>query len=158
MHARVRPPRFTFAWRSIASSIASGPMCGRSGSTNTMSESHIADIGVRRFSTSRSPRASRFFLKRSSTLCIAFSVPGTPPVISEPSRHRGTTRCRLRSCFRRRPRTRRPSGFHPRCRDGPAECCQSSFLQTESFLSRIVERSQLDHPLRRRSFHGLPPA
>ena len=31
---------------------------------------------VRRFSASRSPNASRFFLKRSSTECNAFSVPG----------------------------------------------------------------------------------
>jgi hypothetical protein len=69
-----------------------------------------------------------------STLCIEFSVPPTPPFISEPIRHRRTTRCRLRNCCRRRPRTRRPSRFHPRCRDGPGEYCQASSAQTDHNL------------------------
>src|SRR5258708_13660655 len=35
------------------------------------------------------------FPMRSSALCLAFFVQGRPPVISEPSRHRRTTRYRL---------------------------------------------------------------
>jgi hypothetical protein len=58
----------------MALSMAWNPMCRPSGSTNTPSDSHIVDMAMSRFSALRSPNVSRFFFKRSSTLCIAFSL------------------------------------------------------------------------------------
>ena len=62
--------------RSMASSIACSLTCGPSGSINTPFAFQIFDLLARRYFASCSPNVSRFFLKRSSTVCVMFSLLG----------------------------------------------------------------------------------